>query len=84
MEAHKIEIDIVSKLSPRTCKTCKWWGHFLTRRGDGRCKMPLHDPEVDPDLRGSNTMSGGTAGPATIWTGPDFGCIHHEPKEDGD
>jgi hypothetical protein len=59
-----------------TCKTCKWWGA---------------KPEIGPDLRhcdhpkvankDDQTPSSATdcEGYGGIFTGPDFGCVHHSP-----
>lgn len=66
-----------------TCKTCKWWdAENENHRGytppvDGHpCKCPKIDDS--PHYR----VNGDLAAPSesgTFFTGPDFGCVHHEP-----
>lgn len=57
------------------CKNCKWWydkGDFHIYR---RC-MILDGDDGDP----SKAAAYGRADDLEIRTGPEFGCIHHEPK----
>jgi hypothetical protein len=70
-------------MDSNTCKTCKWWGEIQKRYGDGSeyaaCECPKLDHRYggnDPDGAVDAEEYGG------IFTGPDFGCIHHEPKDD--
>lgn len=69
-----------------TCATCKWWrgpvpdakrvfvrGEWHTYR-----QAPCHSEKMntsDDDGAGSDDSYG------QIETGPEFGCIHHTPKE---
>jgi len=73
---------------PETCKTCRWWENM--RDGYGTCDCPkMHHRALSPEgigyafaLRRSlvfKRYSRMYVGPTL--TGPDFGCIHHEPKE---
>ena len=63
-----------------TCKDCKWWEDYNCRNFEklGGAVGPVSEETdsltvyVDPY---------GPAGNAEFETGPDFGCIHHEPKE---
>jgi hypothetical protein len=65
-----------------TCKTCKHWSgpnpmDQYNLHGSARC----NHPKVGP--RGDDEPDGATDGEAYdgIFTSPDFGCIHYEPKE---
>jgi hypothetical protein len=62
------------------CKTCVFWDvneddSFM--RGMGRCSnalvvdAPIHTPPADGLVVVCD-------GPSHIWTGPEFGCVHHE------
>lgn len=72
------------------CKTCKWWGYYINGEGeikklahdydDSRICGKLEDIDLAPTKRtDSISLSGGEY---THPSGPDFGCVHHEPKED--
>lgn len=58
------------------CKTCRWWkGRDAHTNKQHKCSHQklatlLSEPLDGADGRGN-----------CIYTGPDFGCIHHEPKE---
>lgn len=62
----------------KTCKTCRWWG----RDWQGCCAL------VDDIFQGARgfeiraTASDDHNLEARLVTGPDFGCILHEPKPD--
>jgi hypothetical protein len=62
-----------------TCKTCKWWGRVYR----GCCDLV----GVDGDLVGVDgfeiiaTAADDHNLTALLATGPDFGCVHHAPKE---
>ena len=62
---------------PKTCKTCKWWetdkpgdGYYMQ---EGWCPCRISDEWLDwfADFNGCETA-----------TSPDFGCIHHQPKQE--
>lgn len=55
-----------------TCKTCKWWGKIDSY---GKCGKltERQDTQYSPD----DMLA---IGCDEIFTGPDFGCIHHEGK----
>lgn len=72
-----------------TCSSCKWWGsprdkwaskdepkgvcQLLSRKQDRDFMLDVcsHCTSVSEDCHSCGR----------IFTGPDFGCIHHEPKE---
>ena len=78
---------------PRTCKTCRWWvdkpqplvdherpGDQFRECGNinkiGEAyRSEAGEREVLDAMRYSYHEGG------TFWTGPDFGCVHHEEKE---
>lgn len=66
---------------PKTCSSCRWWGrgpnptYFGQNR---RCVQVTRDGEVPyaasvSPLHDNNYMS-------DLFTGPEFGCIHHQPN----
>ena len=57
------------------CKTCKWWNHW-------NCEHPT----VDTHSENSMSAGGFTREHFEPFTkvGPEFGCIHHEPKDKQD
>lgn len=64
------------------CRTCRWWE---TREVERRTLIPRF---VKPCLRMSGvahlnakTDSALPNTPDRFWTGPDFGCVHHEPRQ---
>lgn len=72
----------------RTCKTCRWWAKSTEHRHNedkgGWCQSPklgqgkfspASDDELDQLIYEYD--EGGH-----FWTGPDFGCVHREPKVD--
>ena len=68
-----------------TCKTCKHWGlnrGFSTdaNRRIKSCSAPLMRSDVSHDKIADN---GAMVDDFGIQTGPDFGCILHEPPLDG-
>ena len=72
-----------------TCKTCRWWGEQREANA-GTClhkKISFRGVVVDVPLMGQLPPPDGMTAAnndAEVRTGPDFGCIHHEPKESND
>lgn len=66
-------------MTAATCKTCKLWGRYrkgeCDRVGD---LVATHDPATMFDLEFGALDD--TDVYARLMTGPDFGCIHHAPK----
>lgn len=76
----------------QTCKTCKWWcGQDINEGWGGppviigvcqntnSIRTPM---QFGSDMRTPSSAQGISAGPMGVLpTGPNFGCIHHEPKE---
>ena len=72
-----------------TCDTCKWWNKEWIGQGfnpiQNKCvnekvvgrKMPRHDNENILMISTSESWSG-------LFTGPKFGCLHHEAHEVSD
>lgn len=59
-----------------TCKTCRWWDRpWPNREVNKRSCAALEDRDGDDAVIDDD----GTSRP--LYTGPDFGCVHHEPKE---
>lgn len=56
-----------------TCKDCKWWG----RDEYHYCE----NPNIGVKGKFNNDCAWSEDPFCSIQTGPDFGCIHHEPKE---
>ena len=66
----------------KTCDTCKWWGIqvFTTKRECTMAQTMTGYNHADGDAGVTfNTYDGSTE----LHTGPKFGCVHHEPKEEG-
>lgn len=61
------------------CETCKYWESESGFRGE--CTHDKLNATIGPDLNGLYGYSG-TGALVQIQTGGNFGCIHHEPKED--
>lgn len=61
------------------CKTCRRWGslEFGSDGGHRICGI-LSDSE---DEAKPDTLIAPNQGMLDIWTGPDFGCVHHQSKE---
>ena len=65
-----------------TCKTCRWWHE--TDYGTGSCQpepnfwAEEYNEDVIPD--GARSC----CDHVNPETGPNFGCIHHEPSEPND
>jgi hypothetical protein len=57
-----------------TCDTCTYWGSE-----EGRRQKPCNSDKIGacPDTDGLDDYDGH----APCFTGPNFGCIHHEAKE---
>lgn len=63
-----------------TCKTCKHWtvGGFGTPEGHGDCGNPKLNVDMSVESDGLTIRC---LGDNVGWsTGPDFGCVHHEPS----
>lgn len=59
-----------------TCETCKHWNTEEASHEDPQMvQRPCDNPATDDMRSGINTTS-----EEMMLTGPDFGCIHHEPK----
>lgn len=65
------------------CKTCKHWKKESKYTTDsGSIKLHCEIIESSREFEGSNdglvilVMDA----PFQVFTGPDFGCVHHEPK----
>jgi len=70
-----------------TCKTCKFWDGDKNERGriclnDRLC--PIRPEHCGTDSAYGSRSSGRDESESLsrVRTGPDFGCIHHEPKRD--
>lgn len=59
-----------------TCKTCKWWEVATSLGGQpqkyGNCENVMSSKPVSDRIYEDEYTH--------VMTGPDFGCIHHEPK----
>ena len=82
----------------KLCRTCKWWGRVpvldklqvLTaeqraKSGQAACGSRMVGNAPDPgdgDLEWDGAIDAEAYG--GIYTGPRFGCIHHESIEQGD
>ena len=66
-----------------TCKTCKHWEkeNHIPHWTEHRCII-LNDHERDEGR--ADCLVAPDQGLGGIYTGPDFGCIHHEPKPAGE
>lgn len=83
-------------MSENTCRTCKHWNQNVQQSPFvGRCLASLDIPHPDDNDRAmawnyaKHDLQGLGDGqpklvsvmvPALVYTGPDFGCIHHKPK----
>ena len=67
----------------KTCKTCKWWGSYHIE-GIGQCTAVVEYDMWTPSGEGRKIVPAyfGVSSDegAVVETGPDFGCVHHEPK----
>lgn len=71
----------------KTCESCSWWGHnapndttgrrFCTHQANGMWSQDVKRPDgaVPAHLRDGAIVSF-----SPLYTGPQFGCIHHEPR----
>jgi hypothetical protein len=61
------------------CKTCKWWG----RDYEGTCSFVDTTLSQYPD---HFELECGADDDSGLWarlaTGPEFGCVHHTPKDE--
>ena len=76
------------------CKTCAKWEHdaeFYTLRHDGRVKIAggicisekLTEDYSDGQERGCDELVYPYNEGGHFWTGPEFGCVHHEQISNG-
>lgn len=73
-----------------TCKTCRWWhqtwilpvGAITYRKCAGGIDVSAFESADEYlDLNGSEPLlKDSDGGSANMFTGPDFGCVHHDPK----
>lgn len=90
-----VELPVLeSEKADNTCKTCKWWSANCTPPNDAMvCNrqtylkhkhgdVPNKGRPVQPDGFRVAVFPGGDQAQsvAAYFTGPDYGCIHHEPK----
>lgn len=69
------------------CKTCKWWDI-------GRCDQQFEpharamlevaecDAEFTAEPKPAGLLARTNGESCVILTGPEFGCVHHQPKEE--
>lgn len=63
------------------CKTCKWWGEVQTNHDTQTQYAKCLCPKLDHRLGGNGSDGAVDAEEyGGIYTGPDFGCVHHESK----
>ena len=63
-----------------TCKTCKHW--YQHNDGScGQCGQLVIDGDGEPVANGVASRCPTETDFGALVTGPDYGCIHHEPKE---
>ncbi len=76
---------VTRSVNMKTCKTCKWRQekpptHVCTSPKIGeRGQFHNADPEDMQDVLIYSYDEGGF-----FWVGPDFGCVHHTPREEDD
>lgn len=71
-----------------TCSTCKFWRDGVEPVGERLCKpvgwkechLASANAESALDSLSSNAFFVGGYEHPSLATGPEFGCIHHEPK----
>ncbi len=68
-----------------TCKTCNWWvdteeWQLKLHYFQGRCNHVTVNEEALNAMR-SCCVTDTSDESGLIYTGPDFGCIHHEEKK---
>jgi len=73
--------ELAQNPSMNTCDTCKWWCKSLEETD--KPPMQCDNDKLHLDLRGNDTC--GCDGytehrSGAMITGPQFGCVHHEPK----
>jgi hypothetical protein len=62
----------------KTCKTCKYWGVYIKRSCDR--EGTIYDQSNQDDFYVEADALDDTGLESFLMTGPNFGCIHHEPK----
>lgn len=65
-----------------TCSTCKWWGEddYVGYRDCRHPKLDLKRQWPEPLEADGVIDHGMDAGYQDLYTGPSFGCVHHEAK----
>lgn len=69
-----------------TCKTCRFWDSDWTICRKRFVDVPTAEREFKPDSMRVSIWPGGTDKEYpdivhNVFTGPDFGCIHHEERK---
>lgn len=66
-----------------TCKTCKWWDTLACHqqfRETGGLDVSENDHHYEAMPKTNQLLARTDGESCLILTGPDFGCIHHQPK----
>ncbi len=65
-----------------TCDTCKWWGVATWYRHSRGSRKACEHIGDNPALKdsGVSPIHDNDFG-SELFTGPKFGCIHHEPRQ---
>lgn len=63
-----------------TCDTCKWWIHHGYVSLIGNNHRVCENPKIQESNTGDDEMGYPYDEGGYMSTGPNFGCIHHEPK----
>ena len=66
------------------CKTCRWWGRDGSDNPRKRAReCGNHSKIGEPsDVKGkTDTLTYSYDEGGRFWTGPEFGCVHHETME---
>lgn len=61
-----------------TCKTCHWWGQSIVGVCERVDTIQTAQPERLFEIEAFSDDDSGLT--ARLCTGPDFGCVWHEPK----
>lgn len=69
-----------------TCKTCKWWdvNRPYPEPQSGHMRLCIEHclgHLAEPDSRETSIWVGEDGIAGAFYTGPDFGCTLHQPKE---
>jgi len=67
-----------------TCRTCRHWKpdvvQHLPPRVDHLCSHPKLGDDMDVDKSAGDALWYEWAEGGGIYTGPNFGCVHHEER----